>query len=97
MDNRKEIVEKMINALNNRGGFDGWWHNIDEEIQAEIADELVNILPIQIVSKRLSEMEEAGKEATSLIAHLKDQHGFNDEEQASQDKIMDVFKYEGRM
>ena len=52
MDNRKEIVEKMINALNDRGGFDNWWYNIDEDIQAEITDELVNILPIQIVSKR---------------------------------------------
>lgn len=45
MDNRKEIVEKMINTLNDRGGFDDWWHNIDEDIQAEIIEELVNILP----------------------------------------------------
>jgi len=54
MNNRKEIVEKMINALNNRGGFDDWWYNIDEEIQTEITDELVNILPIQIVSKSVA-------------------------------------------
>lgn len=53
-------------------------------------------LSIQRVSNRLYEMEVAGKEATSLIAHLKDQHGFNDEEQATQDKVMAVFKYEGR-
>lgn len=46
--------------------------------------------------KRLKEMEEAGKEATSLIAHLKDQYGFNEPEQEAQDKIMKVFKYEGR-
>lgn len=39
---RKEIVEKMINALNDRG------YNIDEDTQAEITDELVNILPIHI-------------------------------------------------
>jgi hypothetical protein len=52
-------------------------------------------LIIADVGNRLSKMEEAGKEATSLIAHLKDQHGFNDEEQASLDKIMAVFKYEG--
>jgi|GEM_PF-5462714 len=58
--------------------------------------DVVNKLSIHSVSNRLLEMEEAGKEATSLIAHLKDQHGFNDEEQASQDKIMNVFKYEGR-
>ena len=48
------------------------------------------------VSKRFSEMEEAGKEATSLIAHLKDQYGFNDVEEEAQDKIMSVFEYEGR-
>lgn len=47
------------------------------------------------VSKRLSEMEEAGRESTSLIAHLKDQYGFNEVEEESQDKIMAVFEYEG--
>lgn len=51
---------------------------------------------IHDVSNRLSEMEEAGKEATSLIAHLKDQHGFNEVEEEAQNKIMKVFKYEGR-
>ena len=50
MDNRKEIVEKMINALTDRGGFDDWWQNIDEDIQDEIIDKLVDILPIQNVS-----------------------------------------------
>jgi hypothetical protein len=44
MDNRKEIVEKMINALTDRGGFDDWFRNIGEDIQAEIIEELVNIL-----------------------------------------------------
>jgi len=40
-------------------------------------------------------LEEGGKEATSLIAHLKDQHGFNEEEEKSQNKIMSIFAYEG--
>lgn len=62
----------------------------------DFSKEAYEQLRLHFVSNRLSEMEEAGKEATSLIAHLKDQHGFNSEEQASQDKIMDVFEYEGR-
>ena len=48
------------------------------------------------MKSQIDELKEAGKEATALIAHLKDQHGFNDEEQDAQDRIMDVFEYEGR-
>ena len=48
------------------------------------------------LEKRVAELEEAGNEATSLIAHLKDQYGFNEVEEDSQDKIMAVFDYEGR-
>ncbi len=40
-------------------------------------------------------LKKAGKEATELIAHLKDQYGFNEEEESSQNKIMSVFDYEG--
>lgn len=40
----KQIVNKIIDALCNRGGFDGWWENIDEDIQDEIKDELENII-----------------------------------------------------
>ena len=51
MDNRKETAEKIISALTNRSGFNDLWYNLDEDIQTEITDEIVNILPIQIVSK----------------------------------------------
>ena len=70
---------------------------LEEQLTACKSDRkrLKKQLKLYVVGNRLSEIEEAGKEATSLIAHLKDQHGFNDEEQASQDKIMNVFKYEG--
>jgi len=40
----KEIVNEIIDALCDRGGFDGWWGNIDEDIQNEIKEELVNII-----------------------------------------------------
>jgi hypothetical protein len=49
MDNRKEIAEKIITALTNRSGFNDLWYNLDEEIQTEITDEIVNILPIHNV------------------------------------------------
>ena len=48
------------------------------------------------MKSEIDELKEAGKEATALIAHLKDQYGFSDEEQEAQDRIMDVFEYEGR-
>jgi len=49
MDNRKETAEKIITALTNRSGFNDLWYNLDEEIQTEITDEIVNILPIHDV------------------------------------------------
>ena len=53
MDNRKETAEKIITALTNRSGFNDLWYNLDEEIQTEITDEVVNILPIHCcVAKR---------------------------------------------
>ena len=38
------IVEKMIDELSGRSGFDGWWGNIDEDIQNEIKEELCKII-----------------------------------------------------
>lgn len=40
----KVIVEKMIDELNGRGGFDGWWGSIDGDIQDEIKEELEQIV-----------------------------------------------------
>ena len=56
MDNRKETAEKIITALTNRSGFNDLWYNIDEEIQAEITDEIVNILPIHDVVQRSEQL-----------------------------------------
>lgn len=47
MENRKELIDNILEELNSRGGFDDWWCNIDEDIQEEIIENLVNILPIQ--------------------------------------------------
>ncbi len=49
MDNRKELIEKILDELNGRSGFDDWWCNIDEDTQEEITETLVNILPIHVV------------------------------------------------
>jgi len=40
----KEIIEKIINSLCDRGGFDDWWGNIDTSIQNEIMEELEDII-----------------------------------------------------
>ena len=46
MVNKKEIAEKIITALTNRSGFNELWYNLDKDIQTEITNEIVNILPI---------------------------------------------------
>lgn len=50
MSIRKEIIGAILSELNSRGGFDDWWHNIDEDIQEEITETLVNLLPTNIDS-----------------------------------------------
>ncbi len=35
-----QIVDRVLHCLNGRGGFDGWWQDIDPEIQDEIKQEL---------------------------------------------------------
>ena len=40
----ENIVSKVLDALNDRGGFDGWWGGIDDDIQQEIIEELVSIV-----------------------------------------------------
>lgn len=40
----KSKSEKIINALNDRSGFDGWWHDIEPETQQEILEEIEKII-----------------------------------------------------
>ena len=47
------------------------------------------------LQSRIQEMEKAGLNATELIAYLKDQYGFNEEEQKAFDSIRKVFGYKG--
>lgn len=53
MDNRKHLVEKIIEELSSREGFEEWWDDITEDTQGEITNSLVNILPIEVVVKKL--------------------------------------------
>lgn len=39
-----ELTDKLLDELNSRGGFDGWWGNLDEEIQLEIKTTLASII-----------------------------------------------------
>jgi hypothetical protein len=37
-------VERIIDALSSRGGFDGWWDDMDSDIQQEIVKEITTII-----------------------------------------------------
>jgi len=43
-NNVEPVIADIIGALDDRGGFDAWWDDIDEDIQDEIKDELVGIV-----------------------------------------------------
>lgn len=43
MSTARTIVSEILQELNDRSGFDGWWGCIDDEIQEEIEDALVTI------------------------------------------------------
>lgn len=93
----QEFYEKEncnSNPIYLESDVEDWFFSKEDMIL--FAERYHEALTVPDVSKRLLEMEEAGKKATSLIAHLKDQHGFNEVEEEAQDKIMKVFKYEGR-
>ena len=47
----KKCVDEIIDALYDRGGFDDWWSNIDNETEKEIIASLENI-----VEKRFNKM-----------------------------------------
>ena len=39
-----KLVDNILDELNDRGGFDGWWGSIDTDTQDEIKLELVGIV-----------------------------------------------------
>jgi len=39
----EETVKEMLAMLKGRGGFDGWWEDVDADTQREIIEELVKI------------------------------------------------------
>jgi len=43
-DKHMSTAQKVINALQSRGGFDGWWDDIDEETQEDIIAEISEIM-----------------------------------------------------
>lgn len=40
----KRIVQRQIKSLDDRKGFDHWWHQLDSEVQKEIRKELRSIV-----------------------------------------------------
>lgn len=54
--NKKEIkicALEIIDSLCDRGGFDDWWYNLDDEIETEIISELENV-----IEKRFKKMND---------------------------------------
>ena len=54
--NKKEIkicALEIIDSLCDRGGFDDWWYNLDDDIETEIISELENI-----IEKRFKKMND---------------------------------------
>ena len=54
--NKKEIkicALEIIDSLCDRGGFDDWWYNLDDEIETEIISELESI-----IEKRFKKMND---------------------------------------
>ena len=40
----KKCVGENIDTLCDRGGFDDWWYNLDDEVENEITDKLEEIV-----------------------------------------------------
>lgn len=40
----KKCVGEIIDTLCDRGGFDDWWYNLDDEVEKEITDKLEEIV-----------------------------------------------------
>ena len=40
----KKCVAEIIDTLCDRGGFDDWWYNLDDEVEKEITDKLEEIV-----------------------------------------------------
>ena len=40
MSKAQDIILKIFDSLGDRGGFDHWWDDLDEDIQTEILEDL---------------------------------------------------------
>jgi len=44
MPDARKIVDAVLNELQRRGGFDGFWDSVDQDIQEEIVEELTEVV-----------------------------------------------------
>ena len=54
----KEIIEKIIDALCDRCGFDDWWGNVDTYIKNEIKEELESIIKSKNIKMKIKNLRE---------------------------------------
>ena len=47
----KKCVGEIIDTLCDRGGFDDWWYNLDDDIEKEIEKELESIIERRLNQK----------------------------------------------
>ena len=48
----KKCVLEILDSLYDRGGFDGWWDNLDINIEKEIEEELETIIERRLNSNK---------------------------------------------
>lgn len=60
-----DLASNLIDVLKGRGGFDGWWDQIDKETQDDILDELDELIMSSVVGANMNAYQEIAHD-TSL-------------------------------
>lgn len=66
----ESIIKEIIISLGNRGGFDGWWDDIDEDIQEDIKEELVKIVMEKVQLALISRQNKAINQLSQRVKEL---------------------------
>lgn len=53
-----KLAWKVIEVLTGRGGFDGWWGDIDHSIKLDIVEEIQEVLDAGVPGEPVEPVEE---------------------------------------